>query len=98
MSEETSKNKLYIGNLEYSVTEEDLGKVFSDKGVTVKEVRIIKDKFSGRSKGFGFAEVDSEDKVQEAISAVDGEDLKGRKLRISQARERAPREGGDRNF
>ena len=91
MPEENNKNKLYIGNLEYSVTEDDLRQAFSEKGVEVKDIRIIKDKFSGRSKGFGFAEVDSEEKIDQAISALDGQDLKGRKLRVSKARERQPR-------
>ena len=91
MQSEESKNKLYIGNLDYGLTEEELKTAFTDKGIEVKEVRIIKDKFSGRSKGFGFAELVSDDKVEEAISALDGQELKGRKLRVSQARERKPR-------
>ena len=91
-----AKNKLYVGNLEYGVSEDDLKQFFTDKGVEVTEVRIIKDKFSGRSKGFGFAEISDASKVQEAISAVDGQELKGRNLRVSEARERAPRR--DRDF
>jgi len=84
-------SKLYVGNLNYSITEEELKQFFAEKGVEVKEVRLIKDKFSGRSKGFGFADLESEDKVQEAISLTDGQDLKGRKVRVSKAREREPR-------
>ncbi|MBN2121308.1 MAG: RNA-binding protein [Candidatus Omnitrophica bacterium] len=100
MFEDKSKNKLYIGNLEYTTSEEEIAQAFSEKGINVKEVRIIKDKFSGRSKGFGFAEVESEDKIQEAISAMDGQDLKGRKIRVSQAKERQPRRdrGDNRDF
>lgn len=88
---DAGSNKLYVGNLNYTVTEEDLKQFFSEKGIEVKEVRIIKDKFSGRSKGFGFANLESEDKVQEVISSTDGQDLKGRKIRVSKARERRPR-------
>jgi len=91
MQEENQKNKLYIGNLDYSLTEDELKQAFTDKGIEVREVRIIKDKFSGRSKGFGFAELDDEGKLQDAISSMDGVDLRGRKLRVSAARERKPR-------
>ena len=96
MLEDKNTNRLYIGNLDYGATEEEIAQAFTDKGIPVKEVRIIKDKFSGRSKGFGFAEVDSEEKIQEAISSLDGQDLKGRRLRVSKAKEREPR--GDRDF
>ncbi len=80
------KNKLYVGNLEYSVTEEELTKTFNDNGISIKELRIVKDKYTGRSKGFGFVEVDNENDVQKAIDALDGKDLKGRSLRVSKAR------------
>ena len=96
MFEDKNKNRLYIGNLDYGTSEEEISQAFADKGIEVKEVRIIKDKFSGRSKGFGFAEVDTAEKIQEAISAMDGQDLKGRRLRVSQAKERQPRR--DRDF
>ena len=59
------EKKVYIGNLEFSVTEEDLRKFFEENGVTVKEVKIISDKFSGRSKGFGFGEFDTEEEAKE---------------------------------
>ena len=91
MQEENQKNKLYIGNLDYSLTEDELRQAFTDKGIEVREVRIIKDKFSGRSKGFGFTELVNEGKPQEAISSMDGVELRGRKLRVSMARERRPR-------
>ena len=96
MLEEKNQNRLYIGNLDYGATEEEITQAFADKGIEVKEVRIIKDKFSGRSKGFGFAEVDSEEKIEQAISSLDGQDLKGRRLRVSKAKERQPRQ--DREF
>jgi len=88
------KNKLYIGNLEYSVTEEELTKTFNDNGISIKELRIIKDKYTGKSKGFGFVEVDNEDDVQKAIDILNGKDLKGRNLRVSRAR--SPRKNFNR--
>ncbi|MCD6540053.1 MAG: RNA-binding protein [Candidatus Omnitrophica bacterium] len=88
MQESNNENKIYVGNLEYSTTEDELREAFSQKGVEIKEVRIVKDKFTGRSKGFGFAQVDSQEEMDKAISSMDGQDLKGRKLRVSKARER----------
>jgi len=79
------KNKLYVGNLEYSVTEEELTKTFNDNGISIRELRIIKDKYTGKSKGFGFVEVNNEDDVQKAIDILDGKELKGRNLRVSRA-------------
>ena len=80
------KNKIYVGNLEYSVAEDDLKKFFEDKGITTKAVEVIKDKYTGRSKGFGFVEVGSEEEVQKAIESLDSQELKGRSLKISKAR------------
>ena len=80
------KNKIYVGNLEYSVAEDELKKFFEDKEITTKAVEVIKDKYTGRSKGFGFVEVESEEAVQKAIESLDGQELKGRSLKISKAR------------
>ena len=80
------KNKIYVGNLEYSVVEDELKKFFEDKGITTKAVEVIKDKYTGRSKGFGFVEVGSEEEVRKAIESLDGQELKGRGLKISKAR------------
>ncbi|MCD6135053.1 MAG: RNA-binding protein [Candidatus Omnitrophica bacterium] len=82
------EKKVYIGNLEYGVTEDDLQKVIEGKGIQIKDLKIIKDKFSGRSKGFGFAEFETDEQVQQAIDALDGQDLNGRKLKVSKARKR----------
>lgn len=90
------KKKLYVGNLEYSITEDELKQAFNNKGIEVGEVRIIKDRLSGRSKGFGFVELSNNSSMQEAISTFDGFDLKGRKLKVSEAKQRVPRQ--DRNF
>jgi len=95
------ERKIYIGNLEYSVTEEELQKVFEDKGLEVKELKLVRDKFSGRSKGFGFAEFESDEHVQKAIETLDGQELKSRKIKVSRARKREDRfekRGGFRRF
>ena len=88
--------KLYVGNLSYSVTEERLQQHFAQHG-SVVSARIITDKFSGRSKGFGFVEMDSDEEAERAISALNGTDFEGRNIVVSEARPqapRAPREGG----
>lgn len=87
-------SKLYVGNLEYSTTEDELKDHFAQKGIETKAVTLIKDKYTGRAKGFGFVEVDSEDTIQKAIEALDGQELKGRKLTVNKAK--PPRERSDR--
>ena len=84
------KSKVYVGNLEYSVAEDEIKSFFEEKGITPKEVTVIKDKYTGRSKGFGFVEVGSEEEVQKAVETLNDQDLKGRKLKVSKARK--PRE------
>ena len=88
MAEE--KNKVYVGNLEYSVTEGDIKNFFEEKGIQTKEVTVIKDKYTGRSKGFGFVEVGSEEEIQKAVETLNDQDLKGRKVKVSKAKK--PRE------
>jgi RNA recognition motif-containing protein len=85
--------KLYVGNLSYSVTEERLQQHFAQHG-SVVSARIIMDKFSGRSKGFGFIEMGSDEEAERAISALNGTDFEGRNIVVSEARPQAPREGG----
>ena len=79
--------KIYVGNMPYSVTEEDLKQAFEAFG-QVESVTIIKDKMSGQSKGFGFVEMGSAEQAQAAISGMNGKDLKGRKLNVNEARPR----------
>lgn len=81
------KNKIYVGNLEFSTTEDELEKFFREKGAQPKGITIIKDKYTGRSKGFGFVEVESSDELEKAIKLLDGQEFKGRRLKISKARE-----------
>ncbi len=92
------KSKVYAGNLEYSTTEDDLKKFFEDKGISTKSVEIIKDKYTGRSKGFGFVEVESEEAIQKAIESLDGQDLKGRKLKINKAKKPRERFEGENRY
>jgi RNA recognition motif-containing protein len=81
--------KLYVGNLPYQTTEDDLTNAFGAHG-SVVSAAVITDKFSGRSKGFGFVEMSSDDEAQAAISALNGSDFSGRKIVVNEAR--PPRE------
>lgn len=97
--------KLYVGGLPYSTTDEALKDVFSQAGA-VESATIIKDKFSGRSKGFGFVEMSSDEEAQKAIDMFNGKDFEGRNLTVNEARpmeDRPKRTGGfgggrDRGF
>ena len=88
-------NKLYVGGLPYSTTENQLQELFASHG-SVQSARIITDKFTGRSKGFGFVEMSSASEAQSAIRALDGRDFEGRNLTVNEARpqERRPAFGG----
>jgi RNA recognition motif-containing protein len=82
--------KLYVGNLAYGVTDSDLEQIFSPHG-TVQSAQVIIDRDTGRSKGFGFVEMGSDQEAQTAIQALDGKELEGRALKVNEAR---PKEGG----
>jgi RNA recognition motif-containing protein len=90
MNQAASK-KLYVGSLPYSVTEEELNNLFSAYG-KIESVRIITDKFTGQSKGFGFVEMADGDEAQKAIEAVNGMKLNGRTLIVNEARPEQKRE------
>ena len=90
--------KLYVGNLDFNATEEELKGHFDQKGIQTKSITIIKDKYTGRSKGFGFVEVDSKETIQKAIEALDGQELSGRKLTVNEARPPKERTGGSGGF
>lgn len=90
------ETKLYVGNLPYSLSEADLQALFAQAG-TVKSAVIIKDRDSGRSKGFGFVEMETQEEMQNAISMFNGKDYEGRPLTVNPARpqeERRPGGGG----
>ena len=86
-------NKLYVGNLAYSVTEADLEQLFSQHG-TVQSAKVITDRDSGQSKGFAFVEMGSDGEAQTAISALNGSELQGRALTVNEARPKEERSGG----
>ena len=81
---------IYVGNLSFNVTEEELKEAFSEFG-KVERVNIIKDRSSGRSKGFGFVDMPDSSEAEEAIKVLDGRNLRGRDLKVNQANEK-PRE------
>jgi RNA recognition motif-containing protein len=85
--------KLYVGNLPYSATEERLQQHFSQYG-SVVSARIITDKFSGRSKGFGFVEMSSDTEAEKATTALNGTDFEGRNIVVSEARPQPQRPMG----
>ncbi len=85
--------KLYVGNLSYSMNDDGLMEAFSKCG-TVESARVITDRDSGRSKGFGFVEMASDADATKAIEQLNGQTVDGRALNVSEARPQAPREGG----
>lgn len=88
--------KLYVGNLSYGTTDQTLKDLFAQAG-TVETATIIMDKMSGRSKGFGFVEMSTEEEAQSAITMFNGKELDGRNLTVNEARpaeDRPRREGG----
>jgi RNA recognition motif-containing protein len=80
-------SKLYVGNLAYSVTNDDLETLFSQVG-KVASSAVVSDKFSGQSRGFGFVEMESSSDATRAISELDGKELKGRNLKVNEAKPR----------
>jgi RNA recognition motif-containing protein len=84
---------IYAGNLPWGLSEEDLREAFEAFG-EVASVKIIKDKFTGRSRGFGFVEMSNQEEGEAAISALNGKDLKGREIVVNQARPRRDDQGG----
>jgi RNA recognition motif-containing protein len=86
---------IYVGNLSYELTEDDLRAAFQAHG-EVESVNIIVDRNTGRAKGFGFVEMPEKDQAQAAIEALNGTDLGGRTLAVNEARPKAPR--SDRGF
>ncbi|HTF87395.1 MAG TPA: RNA-binding protein, partial [Planctomycetota bacterium] len=101
-------NRLYVGNLPFSFTQQDLEQLFSSFGA-IRYVEIISDRMTGQSRGFGFVELETAEQAQAAIQSMHGRDIQGRGLTVNEAREksarppggggggfapRAPREGG----
>ena len=86
-------NKLYVGGLPYAATESQLNDLFSAHG-TVESARVITDKFTGQSRGFGFVEMSTEEEAKAAITALNGSDMGGRQLTVNEAKPQESRSGG----
>ncbi|MDP3966216.1 MAG: RNA-binding protein [archaeon] len=84
--------KIYVGNMPFGIDDKKLESLFSQYG-NVEEVSVIMDKFSGRSKGFGFVTINDDDSAKKAISEMNGKEVEGRKLTVNEAK---PREEGER--
>ncbi len=90
---------IYVGNLPYDISEDDLRQAFEAFG-QVESVKIIMDRYSGRSKGFGFVEMMTDEEAKAAISGMDGKEFSGRALKVDEARPRSDsgRGGGQRSW
>jgi RNA recognition motif-containing protein len=89
---EFTVKKLYIGNLPFQATEEDLAAQFTSAGVKTDTVTLVRDRFSGQPRGFGFVEIADDGEAEKAIAALNGKDFMGRAMVVNEAR--PPREGG----
>jgi cold-inducible RNA-binding protein len=89
--------KLYVGNLSFGMTDSDLQNLFESHG-TVQSAQVIKDRETGRSKGFGFVEMGSGEEAKSAISALNGREIDGRALTVNEARPREDRGGSRGGF
>src|SRR6266404_96756 len=87
--------KLYVGNLSYGVTDGDLSKMFEAHG-TVESAQVIMDRDTGRSKGFGFVEMKSDQEAQAAMTGLNGKEVEGRALTVNEARPKTEGGGGGR--
>ena len=87
--------KIYVGNMPYSTTEDQLSELFAQYG-SVENVNIIKDRFTDRPRGFAFVEMEDGDAAAAAIEALNDQEFSGRRLRVSEAHEKRPRQGGPR--
>jgi cold-inducible RNA-binding protein len=86
--------RLYVGNLSYDTTEDDLRAAFGQDGRSVTDVHIVSDRETGRPRGFAFVEMSTDQEAEAAIQAMDGADLDGRNLKVNEARERQAGGGG----
>lgn len=86
-------SKLYVGGLPYATTESQLTTIFSEHG-TVESARVVADKFTGQSRGFGFVEMSTDEEAQAAITALNGSQMDGRSLTVNIAKPMEPRSGG----
>ena len=85
--------KLYVGNLSFDTSSQDLETMFAGAG-TVQTASVVEDRDTGRSRGFGFVEMSTKEEAQTAISSFDGKDLDGRNIKVNEAKPRENRSGG----
>lgn len=90
-------NKIYVGNLPYTFSSPDLQELFAPFGKVVS-AEVMMDRETGRSRGFGFVQMEDAKAMKDAIAGLDGQDCRGRPLRVNEAQERAPRSGGGGGF
>ena len=90
-------SKVYVGGLPYSATEAEVETLFAEHG-TVESARVITDKYTGQSRGFGFVEMSTPEEAQAAISALHSSEMGGRTLTVNEAKPMAPRSGGGGGF
>ena len=86
--------KLFVGNLPYTANETEVQNFFADHGVTIDSVTVMRDRFTGQARGFGFVEINDDAVAAKAVEACHAQDLMGRTLVVNEARPMAPREGG----
>ncbi len=84
---------IYVGNLSFEVTDDDLRQLFTAYG-EVESASVVKDRFSGESRGFGFVEMPAKKDADAAIAALNGTDVKGRTITVNEAKPKAPKSGG----
>jgi len=84
--------KLFVGNVPYGATEGDLRDWFAQTGIQVESLNLVRDRYSGESRGFAFVEISNDEEAERAIQSLNGKDFMGRSLVVNEAR--APREGG----
>lgn len=85
--------KLFVGSLPYSVTDQQLAEIFAEAG-TVVSAKVIMDRDTNRSKGFGFVEMSTEDEAKKATETINGKEVDGRTITVNEARPQVPRQGG----
>jgi RNA recognition motif-containing protein len=86
--------KLFVGNLPYAANEQDLQNFFAENGVTIDTVTVMRDRFTGQARGFGFVEINDDAAAQKAVDNCHGKDLLGRVVVVNEARPMAAREAG----
>ncbi|OGD87032.1 RNA-binding protein [Candidatus Curtissbacteria bacterium RIFCSPHIGHO2_01_FULL_41_11] len=84
--------KLFVGSLPYATTSDQLREIFAKAG-TVVEANVVMDKMTGRSRGFGFVEMSTDEEAKKAVDSLNGTEIDGRKIFVSEARPQAPRDG-----